>query len=325
MLSIKKVSALALTLAASSVFAGPVVSYNTFGSLPAANFGGSGIPNNAVAITALNGGNFRLDGGAMHGVVPKTMWSRLVSCDEHNRCEYSTTCLLVEHGPSGRKLLVETGNGAKHGDREREIYGIQSDRSIESALGDAGVATEAIDVVVMTHLHFDHAGGATRRRGAAVEPVFSRARHVVQRAEFEDATHPHERNRASYLPENFLPLRDRSLLDLVDGEAEVMPGVRVLPTPGHTRGHQSVLVEAEGERVLFLGDVVPTSVHVPLPWVMAYDLEPARTVETKRALFSRAVEERWLVVFGHDASCHGAYLARDDKGRFSVERKVSLS
>ena len=276
-----------------------------------------------LTITALNGGNFRLDGGAMHGVVPKTLWSRLVSCDDKNRVEYATTCLLIEGGD--KKVLVETGNGAKFGPRERDIYGIDHDRSIEHALADAGVTTDAIDAVVMTHLHFDHAGGATRRTASGIEPVFKRARHVIQRGEYRDATHPHERNRASYLGENFLPLEAAGLFDLVDGEAEVIPGVSVIPTPGHTPHHQSILVDGGGERALFLGDIVPTSVHVPLPYVMAYDLEPARSVDTKRRLFERAVDERWLVVFGHDTSCHGAYLSRDDRGRVAVGRKVTLA
>jgi glyoxylase-like metal-dependent hydrolase (beta-lactamase superfamily II) len=273
-------------------------------------------------LTALSGGNFRLDGGAMHGVVPKTLWSKLVSCDGDNRVEYATTCLLVER--DGRRLLVETGNGAKLSERARALYGIEHHRSIEQALAERDLTPEAIDLVVLTHLHFDHAGGATRRTPGGVEPVFRRARHVVQRAEWHDATHPNERSRASYLADDFDPLEEAHLVDRIEGEQELMPGVRVVPTPGHTAGHQSVLIDADGQRVLFLGDVVPTSVHVPLPWVMAYDLEPARTVETKRALWRRAVEERWIVVFGHDTSCDAATLELDPMGRARVAKKLRL-
>jgi len=248
-----------------------------------------------VRITSLNGGNFRLDGGAMHGVVPKTLWSKLVSCDPLNRCEYSTRCLLVETG--GHRVLVETGNGDKFPPKLKDIYGIDHDRAIGDALREAGLSPDDIDTVVMSHLHFDHSGGTTRRNsGDRLEPVFKRARHVVQRREWEDATHPHDRNRASYLQENIGPLGEAGLVELVDGEVDIAPGVRVLPTPGHTAGHQSVLLgPADGPKALFLGDVVPTAVHVKLPWVMSYDLEPARTVETKRALFTRAVTEDWLV------------------------------
>ncbi|HLU66078.1 MAG TPA: MBL fold metallo-hydrolase [Kofleriaceae bacterium] len=274
-----------------------------------------------ATLTMLNGGDFRLDGGAMHGVVPKTLWSRLVSCDEHNRCTYSTHCLLVEVG--GRRVLVESGNGDKFPPRLKEIYGIDHDRSIELALREIGVEPESIDVVVLTHLHFDHVGGCTRKTASGVEPVFRRARHVVQEAELDAALHPHERNRASYLPDNLEPLMAAGLIETVRGEAEVVPGVRVLPTPGHSRGHQSVLIDGGGEKALFLGDVVPTSVHVPVPWVMAYDLDVEATVASKKRLYERAMEERWLLLFGHDRH-HGAYLELDGRGQPVAGAPVDL-
>ncbi len=276
-----------------------------------------------LTLALVNGGNFRLDGGAMHGVVPKTIWSRLVSCDENNRCEYATNCLLVERG--ARRVLVETGNGDKFPPKERAIYGIDHDRSVAVGLRTIGVEPSSIDMVVMTHLHFDHAGGATRRTPASLEPVFPRARHVVQRSEWRDATHPHERNRASYLAENIAPLEAAGLVDLVDGEREVAPGVRVLPTPGHTAGHQSVLFDDGcGGRVLFLGDVVPTSVHLRLPFIMAYDLDVVGTLESKRALLARAADEGWLVVFGHDPTTPAARLVRDEKGEVVVGERLAL-
>jgi glyoxylase-like metal-dependent hydrolase (beta-lactamase superfamily II) len=277
-------------------------------------------------LTMLNGGNFRLDGGAMHGVVPKTLWSKLVSCDAHNRCEYTTRCLLIEVG--NRRILVETGNGDKFPAKLKDIYGIDHDRSIGDALHEAGLEAEAIDTVVMTHLHFDHSGGTTRRTASgALEPVFKRAQHVVQKLEWEDATHPHERNRASYLQENIGPLGEARLLKIVDGETEIAPGVRVVPTPGHTRGHQSVLVGAQdagAQKALFLGDVVPTAVHTKLPWVMAYDLDPARTLQTKRELFSRAVEEDWLLLWGHDRDHMGGRLGVDKDGNYVVRELVTV-
>jgi glyoxylase-like metal-dependent hydrolase (beta-lactamase superfamily II) len=277
-----------------------------------------------VRITSLNGGNFRLDGGAMHGVVPKTLWSKLVSCDALNRCEYSTRCLLVEAG--GRRILVETGNGDKFPAKLKDIYGIDHDRAIGDALREAGLSPDDIDTVVMSHLHFDHSGGTTRRTSSGrLEPVFKRARHVVQRREWEDANHPHERNRASYLGENIGPLGEEHLVELVEGEVEIAPGVRVLPTPGHTAGHQSVLVgPPDGPKALFLGDVAPTSVHVKLPWVMSYDLEPARTVETKRALFTRAVAEDWLVVWGHDKDHAAGRVGVDKDGGFLVRELLTI-
>jgi glyoxylase-like metal-dependent hydrolase (beta-lactamase superfamily II) len=277
-----------------------------------------------LEVTVINGGNFRLDGGAMHGVVPKTLWSRLVSCDAHNRVEYATNCLYVEG--RGRRMLVETGNGAKFPAKEREIFGIDHDQSIESNLRARGIDPASIDLVLMTHLHFDHSGGTTRTAvSGAVELVFPRARHVIQRGEYHDATHPHERNRASYLPENFRPLEAAGLLDLVDGAAEVAPGVHVLPTPGHTAHHQSIAIDdGQGRRLLFLGDVVPTSVHLRLPFIMAYDLDVVGTLETKRSLLGRACDERWLVVFGHDLQRHAGYLGRDAKGQIYLAEPLAL-
>jgi glyoxylase-like metal-dependent hydrolase (beta-lactamase superfamily II) len=278
-----------------------------------------------LTLTLVNGGNFRLDGGAMHGVVPKTLWNRLVSCDDLNRVEYATNCLLVEG--RGKRTLIETGNGDKFPAREREIYGIDHDLSVEKNLRAAGVEPDSIDYVVMTHLHFDHSGGATKRTaGGTVEPVFKRARHVIQRGEYEDATHPHERNRASYLAENFGPLADAQLLQLVDGEHEFAPGVRVIPTPGHTAHHQSVLIDdGHGHKALFLGDVVPTSLHVKLPFIMAYDLDVVGTLETKRRILGRAIDERWLVIFGHDKDLSAAYLGYDAKGNITVAERAPIA
>lgn len=278
-----------------------------------------------LTLTLVNGGNFRLDGGAMHGVVPKTIWNRMVSCDELNRCEYATNCLLVERG--GRRILIETGNGDKFPVREKEIYGIEHDESVVTNLAALGVEPASIDYVVMTHLHFDHSGGTTRRTASGgLEPVFPRARHVIQRGEFEDACHPHERNRASYRAENFAPLREAGLVELVEGEHEFAPGAWVLPTPGHTAHHQSVLIDdGHGHKVLFFGDVVPTSVHLRLPFIMAYDLDVVRTLETKRALLERAVSERWLVVFGHDLQTPSGYLGLGAKGEVAVVEPVALA
>lgn len=277
-----------------------------------------------LTLRLLNGGNFRLDGGAMHGVVPKTIWRKFVSCDDDNRVEYATNCLLIEG--RGKRILVETGNGAKFSEKERQIYGIEMGDSIEQALLKEGIEPSSIDLVLMTHLHFDHSGGTTRKRvSGGFEPVFSRARHVIQRGEYEDATHPHERNRASYLRENIGPLVDAQLLELVEGDVEVAPGVRVVRTPGHTAHHQSVMVDdGSGHRLLFLGDVVPTTLHLRLPFIMSYDLDVVQTLETKRALLKRAAEERWLMVFGHELTTRAAYLNLDDKGQAGVGESVTI-
>jgi len=275
-------------------------------------------------IRLINGGNFRLDGGAMHGVVPKTIWSRLVSCDDKNRCDYATNCLLIEG--RGKRVLVETGNGDKFSAKEKDLYGIDHDRSTEHQLRALGVPPESIDFVIMTHLHFDHSGGTTRRTASGLEPVFSRARHVIQAREWADAMAPHERNRASYLAENFLPLEEAGLMQRVEGEVEIAPGIRVLPTPGHTAGHQSVVIsDGNGHHIVFFGDVIPTALHLRLPFIMAYDLDVVGTLETKRRLLERIRAERWLAVFGHELATPAGYLGTDAKGNVIVSEAVSLS
>jgi len=265
------------------------------------------------SLTVINAGNFRLDGGAMHGVVPKTLWSRSVEVDEQNRVEYTTHCLLIEG--AGRRILVETGNGDKWNDKDRRIYAIEQGSGIAPRLKARGVEPDTIDTVILTHLHFDHVGGATcADESGTIHPTFPRARHIVQRAELRDARAPHERNRASYLAENIDPLVKADLFEEVDGEHDVAPGIRVVPTPGHTEGHQSALVEVDGCAAFFCGDVIPTSLHLRLPYIMGFDLLPVVTLETKRRLLARMVAERWTVLWGHDLKLRGGIVEMDSRG-----------
>ena len=256
----------------------------------------------SVRIHALEAGLQWLDGGAMFGVVPRPLWEQRIAPDPRNRIPLALRCLLVE-APEAL-VLVDTGLGNKEDARFRDMYGVANAGSptrLEDAIRAAGFTPEDVDVVVNTHLHFDHAGGNTRLDDdGEVRVSFPRARHVVQRGEFEFAHSRNERIRASYLPPNFDPVADAGLWDFVEGEAEVTRGVRVVPSPGHTPHHQSVLVESEGATACFLADVCPTSAHLPLPWIMGYDLEPLVTLESKRGLWSRARAENWLLVFEHD-------------------------
>lgn len=275
-------------------------------------------------IRAIEAERFRLDGGAMHGVVPRALWAPLAPPDADNRAQYTTRCLLLEG--HGRRILVETGNGDKWSAREMRTFAIEPGAGIARRLRDAGVEPDSVDTVVLTHLHFDHVGGAVwRDESGAPRPTFARARHVAQRQEISDAFHPNERTRASYRAENLDPLAAAGLLHAVDGETEIAPGLRVVPTPGHTAGHQSVLVEGEGRaRLLFFGDVVPTSVHLKLPWIMAYDLAPLETLETKRRLIERAAREGWIVVWGHDVERAAARVRLDERGNGVAFEPVAL-
>ena len=238
----------------------------------------------------------------MFGVVPKTLWEKRIGADERNRIPLAMRCLLVETPDA--LVLIDNGAGNKETARFRDIYGIENAGSptrLEDALRDAGFSPDDVAVVIDTHLHFDHAGGNTYvDEEGQVRLSFPRARYHVQKGEFEYAHWQNERIQASYLPHNFDPVEQAGRYTFLEGEAEVLPGVRVLPTPGHTPHHQSVLLESEGETALFLADVLPTSAHLAYPWIMGYDVEPLVTLETKKALLPRARAGDWLLVFEHD-------------------------
>jgi glyoxylase-like metal-dependent hydrolase (beta-lactamase superfamily II) len=271
-----------------------------------------------MRIHALDAGTQRLDGGAMFGVVPKPLWEKRIAADERNRIPLAMRCLLVE--TPAALVLVDNGAGNKEDRKFCDIYGIDNASSdaaratrLEDALVHAGFGIDDIDVVINTHLHFDHAGGNTRRMpDGGVELSFPRARYVVQRGEFEWAHVRNERIQASYLPHNFDPVMDAGRLELLDGAVEVVPGIRVLPTPGHTPHHQSVLISSAGQTACYLADVIPTSAHLPLPWIMGYDVEPLVTLESKRSLLQRARAEEWLLVFEHDPVVPWGRLAQDE-------------
>jgi len=262
---------------------------------------------------ALDGGAQRLDGGAMFGVVPKPLWQRRITPDDRNRIPLAMRCLLVEH-PDGL-VLVDTALGNKEDPKFMDIYGVDNAGEggrtrLEDSLAGLGYTPEDVRWVINTHLHFDHAGGNTYRdRRGHVALSFPRARYLVQRGELEFARHTNERTAASYLPPNFEPVP----FTLVEGEAEPLPGIHCLPTPGHVPYHQSVLVESGGERLCFLADLVPTSAHLPLPWIMGYDLEPLVTLESKRRLYARAEAEGWVLFFEHDPEVAVGRLARDGR------------
>src|SRR3954471_18097532 len=233
-----------------------------------------------LRVHALQAGLQQLDGGAMFGVVPKTLWERKIPADAKNRIPLGMRCLLIEH-PDGL-VLIDTGAGDKESEKFYGIYGIENSpiggvgpTQLESALAQAGFAPSDVQLVISSHLHFDHAGGNTRRGGRG-EPVpsFPNARYVVRRGEWEWAHRANERTSASYFAHNYGPLAESKQLELVDDDREILPGIALRRTPGHTPHHQSIVVESGAERLLYLADVCPTSAHVPLPWIMGYDVVP---------------------------------------------------
>jgi len=247
----------------------------------------------------VSGGRFRLDGGAMFGVVPKVLWNRVAPADERNRIRLGMNCLLIEG--DGKRVLVDTGIGTKDDPKFHDIYAVERPEALVEELAALGVSPADITTVACTHLHFDHCGGGTTRGAdGTVHPTFPRAHYLVRRAEWEDAHPPNERNRASYVPDNYDPVERAGQLMLHDGDMEILPGVTLRGLPGHTRGHQGVFFDIAGTRALYAVDLIPTVAHLPLPYIMGFDTHPLTTLETKRAILSDATREEWLLLLEHD-------------------------
>ena len=268
-------------------------------------------------IHAIQAGGQQLDGGAMFGVVPKSLWERRLAADAKNRIPMGMRCLLVEH--EDELVLIDTGVGNKETTKFHDIYGIENTvgvgpTALEDGIRAAGFSPDDVTLVINTHLHFDHAGGnTTKTPDGLVVPTFAKARYVVQRGELDYAQRPNERTSASYFPTNWDPVIAAGRFEFLDGEQEILPGIRVRHTPGHTPHHQSVVLTSGGETACFLGDVVPTAHHLPLPWIMGYDVEPLVTLESKRSLLAEALTQDWLLVFEHDAHHGFGRVAHDGK------------
>jgi len=242
----------------------------------------------------------------MFGVIPKALWERKTPPDRRNRITLAMRPLIVR---GARTMLIDAGIGDKEDEKFRDIYALDRARHLDHALADAGLSPEDIDLVLATHLHFDHAGGFTIRDATGrVRPRFPRAQYVVRRGEWNDATHPNARNRASYRPDNYMPLADAGVLQLVDEDQAIMPGVRVRRTGGHTMHHQVVEIESEGRSAVFVADLIPTTAHLPDPWIMGYDLYPLDTLAQKHAFVENAIDRGTLVFFEHDPSMIAGYI-----------------
>lgn len=267
-------------------------------------------------LTPIPDGTFWLDGGAMFGVVPKILWNKTNPVDEMNRIELSLNCLLIQ--TPKKNILIDTGLGEKIDDKFKEMYRLERNTTLLESLNKIGLEREDIDFVINTHLHFDHCGGNTIEKDGKYVPSFPKAMYVVQKKEWHEATHPNERTKASYLKENFLPIEQAGQLMLVDGEKEITPGIKVIVTNGHTQGHQSVLIESDGKKAIYLGDLIPTASHIRIPYIMSYDLYPLDIIEKKKEILKRAIKENWLLVFEHDPEVVFAYLA-EEEGRMVLK------
>jgi glyoxylase-like metal-dependent hydrolase (beta-lactamase superfamily II) len=264
-------------------------------------------------VHAIETGRFALDGGAMFGVVPRPLWEKTNPPDEKNRITLAARALLLRG--NGRVILVDAGNGSKFNEKLKGIYRIDlTSSSLSASLQAHGVSPADVTDVLLTHLHFDHAGGSTTRVNGEVVPTFPRARYHVQREHWETACAPTERDRASFFPEDFMPLHERGVLSFTGGEGEVLPGISVRLVHGHTAALQCPVVSDGTTTLFYCADLVPTASHVPLPWIMAYDLRPLVTLEEKRRLLGEAVDSGWVLFFEHDPVIAAARLSRSEKG-----------
>jgi len=265
----------------------------------------------------LQDGAFSLDCGALFGIVPKVLWEKLVEADEFNRVEITINPLLVK--TPDHHVLIDPGLGDKYPEKLCKIYNIKRDVTIIDSLKQIDLTPEDIDIVIATHAHFDHIGAGTRvNEQREIVPTFPHAKYYFQRGEWEEALHPDERTRATYFKENFLPLKEHGLVELIDGDTQILPQVRVEITGGHTRYHQMVIIETGDKTVAYPGDILPSPYHLPIPYNMALDLYPVDVMQAKRKLYMRAIDENWLICLDHGEQVRAGYI-RFDGRKYSFE------
>lgn len=261
----------------------------------------------------------------MFGVVPKTLWEKTNPPDEKNRIALAARALLVvDTRPGGKKILIDVGNGTKYNEKQTAIYKFDTTKfDILSSLKKLGIAAAEITDVLLTHLHFDHAGGSTSLQNGEVLPTFPNARYYVQGEHWRAATNPTERDRASFFKDDFMPLQSHGVLDHTDGEGEIFPGISVRIVHGHTTALQCPVITDGKTTIFYCADLMPTTSHVNIPWIMAYDLRPLVTLEEKKRILNQAVDEHWILFFEHDPVTEAASVTRTEKG-IVIDTPVTL-
>ncbi|PYV56807.1 MAG: MBL fold metallo-hydrolase [Acidobacteria bacterium] len=270
-------------------------------------------------LTAVSDGIYRLDGGALFGIVPKVLWSKRVAADEKNLVPVGLNSVLVRTGE--KNILIENGIGNKLSEKMIEIYGEPAE--LLDKLNASGVSPDEIDIVINSHLHFDHCGWNTVRRNGAIEPTFPKATYYVQEGEWKHA-HEGQRDSVSYLHENYDPLVQSGRMKLLRGNQEIVPGISVQVFPGHTRDMQAVVIQSQGKTACYISDLVPTSAHIEVHWVMSFDLYPLETIESRKRYYARAIPEKWLTMFTHDPEIPWAYVQKDERGKIVAPKFKSL-
>ncbi len=264
-------------------------------------------------------GTFGLDGGAMFGIIPKPLWEKTNPADEKNRIQLGVRCLLLESG--SKKILIDTGMGTNWNEKFVSIYKVdQQSNNLFNSLENFGVKPEEITDVILTHLHFDHTGGSTKLENDKFIPTFSNATYHTQKKHFDWAVNPSDKDRGSFIKERFLPLYDEGVLNLIDGESHFDDEIEFILINGHTFFQQMIKLSDSSNTFLFCGDLIPTASHVPIPYVMGYDIQPLVTIEEKKKYLTQAVDENWKLIFEHDPITVAATIAKTDKG-FKVKER----
>ena len=262
-------------------------------------------------LTILSDGNYYIDGGAMFGIIPKVMWEKRIAADEYNNIPMGTNSVLIRTGREN--VLIETGIGDKLSEKRQAIY--RHHPRLMKSFEEAGVSPDEIDIVINTHLHFDHCGWNTHYRQGKAVPTFPRATYYVQRGEVEHAHEQHERDYVSYMTDNYDPLVNSGQMKLLDGNAEIVSGISVKVYPGHTRNMQIVIIQSGGKTAAYPSDILCDAKHLDPTWVLGYDLYPLETIASKHRFYRQAIPEQWLVIFTHDHERPWAHLQMGEKGR----------
>lgn len=267
-----------------------------------------------MKLYSINSGHFKLDGGAMFGVVPKTIWNKLNPADENNMCSWAMRCLLIQEGD--RLILIDNGMGTKQDAKFFGYYYLHGNDTLERSLNKYGFTSDDITDMVLTHLHFDHCGGSIKYNSdrTKLEPAFKNAKYYSNKKHWDWAVHPNAREKASFLKENIMPIQESGQLNFIDSNTELIPGLTFLEVNGHTEAMMLPIINYKDTTIAYMADLIPSTGHIPIPYVMGYDMRPLATIQEKELILNKALENNWKLFFEHDPSIECVSLERTERG-----------